>query len=69
VKFSRDPADVRGGEPLGAAMNVHFLPAHGAALRRAAAGGGPEGTQEHAVLADGIDRNLHTLALSVPTAS
>ena len=69
MKVSRDPADVRGGEPLGAAMNVHFLPAHGAALRRAAAGRGPESTQEHAVLANGVDRNLHTLALSVAAAT
>ena len=59
MKVSRDPSDMRGGEALVAAMDVHFLPAHGAALRRAAARCGAEGAQKLAVLANDVPRNIH----------
>jgi hypothetical protein len=66
VKVSRDPSDVRGGEPLRAAVDVYLVAAHGAAFRRLAACCGPECTQKHAMLANGVKRNPHRFGLSVP---
>jgi hypothetical protein len=49
-------------------MNVDLLPTDRTAFRRAAVRSGPEGTQEQAVLANGVKRHLHNYALSVALA-
>jgi hypothetical protein len=68
VKVPRDPSDVRGGKPLRAAVDVDLVAAHRATLGRVAACCGTEGTQEDAVLANGVKRNPHRLALSASAA-
>ena len=50
---------MRGGKPLAAAMEVHYLPAQRAALRHAGARRRPEGAHEVAVLADDVEQTIH----------